>query len=96
MRRERHRFVNVEALKVWSDPDVAGTLQTAEQVELVLLAVEELPERERLAIHAFFLQECDAGQTARLLGLSRSGVYALLERAPRGWRRVNRSARKGV
>jgi DNA-directed RNA polymerase specialized sigma24 family protein len=34
-----------------------------------------------LAVHAFFLQECDAGQAARLLDLSRSGVYALLQRA---------------
>ena len=41
----------------------------------------ELPERERLAIHAFFLQECNAQQAGELLGLSRSGVYALLERA---------------
>jgi DNA-directed RNA polymerase specialized sigma subunit len=32
-------------------------------------------------LHAFFLQERDARQTAELLGLSRSGVYALLERA---------------
>jgi RNA polymerase sigma-70 factor (ECF subfamily) len=47
----------------------------------VLRRVSELPERERMAIHMFFLQERDADQAARLLKLSRSGIYALLERA---------------
>jgi RNA polymerase sigma-70 factor (ECF subfamily) len=81
IRRDRHRFGVERAIEALSDPDVAGAVQTAEQIELVLRQVAELPERERLAVHAFFLQECDAGQAARLLELSRSGVYALLERA---------------
>ena len=53
-------------------------MQAAEETELVMRRLAELPERERLAIHAFFLDECDAGQAAELLGLSRSGVYALV------------------
>jgi RNA polymerase sigma-70 factor, ECF subfamily len=80
-RRDRHQFFGDESLEVWSDPDTPGAVQTADEVELVLRRVSELPERERIAIHAFFLQECDAGQAARLLKLSRSGIYALLGRA---------------
>jgi RNA polymerase sigma factor (sigma-70 family) len=56
-------------------------LQTAEEADWVLRQLAGLPERERLAIHTFFLEERNALQTAELLGLSRSGVYALLERA---------------
>jgi RNA polymerase sigma-70 factor (ECF subfamily) len=96
VRRDRHRFVADEALEVWSDPDVSGAAQTAEQTERVLCRVAELPERERLAVHAFFLQECDAGQAARLLKLSRSGVYALLRQAlARLAVGMSRGARKG-
>ena len=40
-----------------------------------------LPERERLAIHAFFLQNRNAQQAADLLELSRSGFYAALKQA---------------
>jgi len=81
LRRDRHQFVANEALEVWSDPDTPGAVQTADEIALVLRRVSELPERERMAIHAFFLQECDAGEAALLLQLSRTGIYALLERA---------------
>jgi RNA polymerase sigma-70 factor, ECF subfamily len=80
-RRDRHKFFGDDALEVAFDSDVAGMIESAEETELVLRRLAELPERERIAIHAFFLQECDARRTAELLGLSRSGVYALLERA---------------
>jgi len=54
-RRDRHQFVGEESLGVWSDPDTPGAVQTADEIELVLRRVAELPERERMAIHAFFL-----------------------------------------
>jgi RNA polymerase sigma-70 factor (ECF subfamily) len=81
LRRDRHRFVDDNALEISSETDVSGAIQTAEETELVMRQLVELPERERLAIHAFFLDECDVRQAAELLSLSRSGVYALLERA---------------
>ncbi|MGD0518917.1 MAG: sigma-70 family RNA polymerase sigma factor [Thermoguttaceae bacterium] len=81
IRRDRHQFVGSDELEVAFDSDVACAIDSAEETELVLQRIIELSERERIAIHAFFLQECDAQQTAELLGLSRSGVYALLERA---------------
>jgi len=77
----RHQFVCDNELEVGFDADVAGAIESAEETELVLRRLGELPERERIAIHAFFLQECDARRAAELLGLSRSGMYALLERA---------------
>jgi DNA-directed RNA polymerase specialized sigma subunit len=43
--------------------------------------LSELPERERLAVHAFFLLECDADEARAMLQLSRSGIYSLLGRA---------------
>ncbi len=46
----------------------------------MLRRMAELPERERLAIHALFLQEYDADEAAKVLGLSRSGIYALVRR----------------
>ncbi len=52
-----------------------------EQLERLDNAIEELPERERLAIHLFYLDPnpIDAAQSA--LGLSRSGFYKLLANA---------------
>ncbi len=80
-RRDRHQFVGGEVLEVSSETDAARAMQAAEETELMMRRLADLPERERLAIHAFFLEGCDARQVADLLGLSRSGVYALLERA---------------
>jgi RNA polymerase sigma-70 factor (ECF subfamily) len=79
-RRDRHRFVEAEALDARAGLDPASA-QDAEELALLLRRVAELPERERLAIDAFYLQEQDAARTAELLRLSRSGTYALLARA---------------
>jgi len=81
MRRDRHRFVSDDVLHVAYQPDSNSAVQTEEEVTLLMRLIGELPERERLVIHAFFLKECSADQAAQLLRLSRSGVYALLERA---------------
>ncbi|WZO99213.1 sigma-70 family RNA polymerase sigma factor [Isosphaeraceae bacterium EP7] len=80
-RRDRLRFPGSESPEAWSDPDQDGSLEVAEEHESVARGLACLPERERLAIHAFYLQEKDAGQAATLLRLSRSGFYALLSRA---------------
>ena len=66
---------------VSSESDAVDAVQAAEQTEFVMRQLAELPERERVVIHAFFLQDRDAKQTGEMLGLSRSGVYALLGRA---------------
>ena len=46
-------------------------------------AIASLPEKERLALHAFYLQEQDAEQACTVLGLSRSGLYRVLAVARR-------------
>ena len=40
-----------------------------------------LGEDERLALHAFYLQDKSAEEARRIMGLSRSGFYKLLDRA---------------
>jgi RNA polymerase sigma-70 factor (ECF subfamily) len=46
-------------------------------------AIARLPEKDRLALHSFYLQELDAEQARTVLGLSRSGLYRALARARR-------------
>ncbi len=46
-------------------------------------AVASLPEKERLALHAFYLQEQDVEQARLVVGLSRSGFYHVLSCARR-------------
>ena len=53
----------------------------ADEVAHVLALVSRLPEEERRAIQFFFLNGRDGTETARLLGRSRSGTYALITRA---------------
>ena len=83
LRRDRHRFIGGSSLEIVTESDATEASQTAEEIALVMRRLAELPERERLAIHAFFLRERNARQAAELLGLSRSGLYALLERGLR-------------
>jgi RNA polymerase sigma-70 factor (ECF subfamily) len=53
----------------------------SEETQLTLRELNSLPEDESLALRLFFLEERNAHQTAEALGLSRSGVYAILKRA---------------
>jgi RNA polymerase sigma-70 factor, ECF subfamily len=64
-------------------PDDGPTpeVSTADEMEVLRLAIAELPDNERMAIHAFYLQQQDTEQARRTLGLSRSGFYRVLERA---------------
>jgi RNA polymerase sigma-70 factor (ECF subfamily) len=52
--------------------------------------VAALPERERLALHAFYLQEMNVEQARVVLGLSKSGLYRVLSCARRRLARVLR------
>ncbi|MEW6250603.1 MAG: sigma-70 family RNA polymerase sigma factor [Planctomycetota bacterium] len=59
-----------------------------ERLDLLRDALAALPERERLGLHAFYLQDLDAEQARTVLGLSRSGLYRLLACARRRLRSV--------
>jgi RNA polymerase sigma-70 factor (ECF subfamily) len=74
--RDRHEYV----ARV---PDLADGEAGDEDVRTATLleALRSIPERERLALNAFYLRGESAEAVRALLGLSTSGVYRLLERA---------------
>jgi len=51
------------------------------RIELLRKMIKTLPEKERLALHTFYLQGNSADNVRRIMGLSRSGFYRVLERA---------------
>jgi RNA polymerase sigma-70 factor (ECF subfamily) len=51
------------------------------RIELLRKMITTLPEKERLALHTFYLQGKSADNVRRIMGLSRSGFYRVLERA---------------
>lgn len=95
-RRDRHEYVGSTLLSGWLDPRDTCSIDSRDEIESILNRVESLPELERLAIHMYFLQERDATGAASLIGVSRSGFYALIKRAlVRLGNSVAPSARKG-
>jgi len=50
------------------------------ELEQLRRQVAGLPEKERLALHAFYLRDESAEEARRIMGLSRSGFYRVLER----------------
>jgi RNA polymerase sigma-70 factor (ECF subfamily) len=51
------------------------------RIELLRKMITRLPEKERLALHTFYLQGKSAEVARRIMGLSRSGFYRVLDRA---------------
>ena len=51
------------------------------RIERLREMITTLPERERLALHTFYLQGKPADNARGIMGLSRSGFYRVLERA---------------
>lgn len=80
LRRDRHEFGGRNA-ELAASTDGAQTTDDRDQIDRVLRRLAELPDAERLAVHAYYLEGKDANQTAKQLELSRSGCYALLQRA---------------
>ncbi len=62
-------------------PSAEHGVDQADEVAHMLALVSRLPEDERRAVQFFFLNGRDGTETARLLGRSRSGTYALISRA---------------
>jgi RNA polymerase sigma-70 factor (ECF subfamily) len=52
-----------------------------EQLALLDRALDALPDRERLAIHLYYLEPDPVAAASSVLGLSRSGFYKLLTKA---------------
>jgi RNA polymerase sigma factor (sigma-70 family) len=77
LHRDRHEFAS-------RTPDLPATADHPadhDQIERVMQRLAALPEDERLAIHAFYFEQQSAQTVADRLEMSRSGFYALLQRA---------------
>ena len=61
--------------------EAAPHSEQAEQLERLGTAMEQLDDRERLAIHLYYLDADAVNVASSSLGLSRSGYYKLLARA---------------
>lgn len=74
----RHRDMKPDLTNVSSV--IAGASNDG-RIERLREMITTLPERERLALHTFYLQGNSAEAARRTMGLSRSGFYRVLERA---------------
>jgi len=79
--RRKPRMERLGTREPSADDDAARSVDERDEQERIMQLVAQLPEQERLAIHAYFLNGQDADSTAELLHYSRSGTYALLNRA---------------
>ncbi len=63
-----------------SEPARDGA-EHAEALSRLTVALDELPDEERLAIHLYYLEPDPVSAAGSALGISRSGFYKLLARA---------------
>lgn len=75
--RDRHRYLGLDPAGA-SVEDSPASRPRFERLRKEMLS---LPEKERLALHAFYLQGQSVQKARAALGLSRSGFYRVLERA---------------
>jgi RNA polymerase sigma-70 factor (ECF subfamily) len=74
--RDPHVYIGLDP-----DGDAIASDAPIARLDALRQALKELPERERLVIHLAYLEEQPAEYARRLLGLSRSGFYRVLDRA---------------
>lgn len=82
--RERRRFesdANQRTLAADTRCGESDAIELDDEQRRVMSTLAELPERERLVVHAYFFHEQSADETATALSISRSGFYATLDRA---------------
>jgi RNA polymerase sigma-70 factor, ECF subfamily len=78
---ERRRARRFDALPEQTPARAFTDVDASDDTEELLRLVARLPEEERLAVRFFFLNERSIEETASLLNRSRSGTYAVLQRA---------------
>jgi RNA polymerase sigma factor (sigma-70 family) len=69
-----------EDVRLVADDGTNEAVERDEQARRVTAAVAALPERERLAVHAYYFHDRNVDEASAALGLSRSGFYAALQR----------------
>jgi len=67
-----------------------------DRIELLRKMITTLPEKERLALHTFYLQGKSADNAHRIMGLSRSGYYRVLDRARKRLKQLMHRERKAI
>ena len=69
----------------WKSVELADDHQAAndEESQRMLDVVRQLPAKERMALHLFYLAEQPAQAAREAMGLSNSGFYKVLDRAKR-------------
>ncbi len=72
--REKHVRLDDAELAIANPPN-------DDRIERLREMIMVLPEKERLALHTFYLQGKSAEAARRIMGLSRSGFYRVLDRA---------------
>ena len=78
---ERRRARRFDPLPELTPAPASTEADASDDAEELLRVVARLPEEERLAVRFFFLNERSIEETASLLNRSRSGTYAVLQRA---------------
>ena len=82
-RRDRHETKAADNLihTQLEIPTPADTAENSEQLDRLTAAMDTLSDRERLAVHLYYLDPQPVRAASAVLGLSRSGYYKLLVRA---------------
>jgi RNA polymerase sigma-70 factor (ECF subfamily) len=83
-RRRRHEEASAVTAAIRESgalTDAASCAQRQEQLRLLGAALDQLEDRQRLAIHLYYLEPDPVRAAESALGLSRSGYYKLLARA---------------
>ena len=78
-RREMSRSRSDKAALSEADM-ITAEEKDSDSSERLIEAIRSLPEKERLAMHSFYLQGRSADKARAIMGLSRSGFYKVLER----------------
>ena len=75
-RRDRHRYTsNLPEPNLHTNPDLTDAISE------LRLAIADLPERERSALHLFYLQSDPVEDGRNVLGLSKSAFYKVVASA---------------
>ena len=87
--RDKHVELSEVQIAVPDPPD-------DDHIKLLRKMITTLPEKERLALHIFYLQGKSAEAARGIMGLSRSGYYRVLERARKRLKQLMHGERKAV
>lgn len=80
--RQQQRHARFE-----TNASVACEPSNGAPLEALWKTMAQLPEKDRLALHVFYLQGNSTDDACRIVGLSRSGFYRALDRARKQLRR---------